>query len=138
MILMSKKESFWKNAHNILGVLLLVSLVGMVLFFNYFRDFFLKLVVISFLYIMFYFLDPIIFKPVGNSVRTMFSNNKFVGRLSAFPVFLFGLYFFYWLSTVLENVLLVSLSPENLVWPYVILWIAIMFAFYWYKASRED
>jgi hypothetical protein len=86
---------------------------------------------------IFFLFDDWIFKPVGKSVKDVFSGNLFVKRWKAFPIFLAEIYLIYFLSTLLENWLTQQISPDKLQSWQVLVWVAIMFGFYWYKASRD-
>ncbi|MFH1358528.1 MAG: hypothetical protein ABIH37_01425 [archaeon] len=126
-----------KEPHNVAWLILLGLILGVVIFFDYFRDSFLKISLIGILFILFYFFDDVLFKPIGNSVKSICSGNLFVKRWKAFPIFLLEIYLIYFLSTLLEGWLETYLAPENLSRWYVLIWIGIMYLFYHYKGSRS-
>ncbi|MBI2558215.1 hypothetical protein HYW20_02745 [Candidatus Woesearchaeota archaeon] len=136
---MAKKDlsDYLKDPHIVAWIILGLFVVVVLVFFDYFKQYFLKIALIGILFMLFYFFDDFIFKPVGKSAKDIFSGNLFVKRWKAFPIFLLEIYVIYFLSTYIENWLSIYLSADKIQWWYVLVWIAIMYGFYWFKASRE-
>lgn len=135
---MLKISNHLKDPHIIAWVILGILVIATFIFFDIIKSVFLKIALIGFLFIIFYFIDGLIFKPVGKSTKDVFSGNLFVKRWKAFPIFLLEIYIIYFLSNYIEGQLNDYLSPDKIQWWYILIWIGIMYAFYWFKASRED
>jgi len=130
-------SDYLKDPHIVAWLILVLMSLGIMIFFDFFKQYFLKIAFIGILFIIFFVFDDFIFKTVGKSVKDIFSGNLFVKRWKAFPIFLAEIYIIYLISELLQNWLTQYLAPEVLKWWYVLIWMAIMFAFYWYKASRN-
>ena len=133
---MTKKFDL-KSPHNVAWIILILMVLAVIIFFDYFRPYFIKIAFIGILFMLFFLFDDWIFKPVGRGVKDIFSGNLFVKRWKSFPIFLAEIYLIYFLSTLLENWLIKHLSPDKLQSWHVLIWVALMFGFYWYKASRD-
>lgn len=126
-----------KEPHNIVWIILgLLSLIS-ILFFDYFKQYFIKIALIGILFILFYLFDDLLFRREGKGVKDIFSGNLYVKRWKAFPIFLLEIYIIYFLSTYIENWLSNYLAPEVIKWWYVLIWLGLMFTFYWYKVTRK-
>lgn len=123
--------------HNVLWFIILGLIVGAV-YFGLFKEIIEKLMVISGLFVAFYFLDPIIFDARGNSVVTLFSRNLFTSRWQAFPVFLLEIFVFWLLSDKVLEPFVTNVVQNDYNGQTVVIWIVLLFAFYWFKASRAD
>lgn len=126
-----------KEPHNVAWIILVLLIICVVVFFDLFRNSFLKISLIGILFILFYFFDDFLFQPIGNSVKSFCSGNLFVKRWKAFPIFLLEIYVIYFLSTLLETWLEIYLAPESLSRWYVLIWLGVMYTFYHYKGSRS-
>jgi hypothetical protein len=134
---MSKLTKKLKEPHMVAWIILIVMILATLIFFNFFKQYFLKIALIGLLFILFYFFDGLLFKPVANRTKDIFSGNLFVKRWKAFPIFLAELYLIYFLSSLLENWLSNYLSPQNIQWWYVLVWLGVMYGFYYFKASKD-
>ncbi len=134
---MTKLSNKLKEPHIVAWIILIIMIIATLIFFNFFKQYFLKIALIGILFILFYFFDTFLFKTVAGRATDIFSGNKFVKRWKAFPIFLVELYLIYFLSSILENWLDNYLSPENIKWWYVLIWLAIMYGFYYLKISKD-
>ena len=130
-------SDYLRDPHVVVWLILIGMIAAVLFFFDLFKQYFLKIALIGILFVLFYVFDDFIFKPVGKSTKNIFSGNLFVKRWKAFPIFLAEIYLIYFLSNVIEGWLDNYLSPENIQWWYVIIWVGLMYAFYWYKGSRD-
>lgn len=132
-----KIKKYLKDPHIVAWLILFIFVAVVLIFFDYFKPYFVKIALIGILFLLFYFFDDLLFKAVGNSVKDLFSQQLFVKRWKAFPIFLVEIYIIYFLSNLIENWLNNYLLEDKLSRWYVIIWILIMFSFYWFKGSRE-
>lgn len=134
---MTKLSGKLKEPHIVSWIILIVIILATLIFFNFFKQYFLKIALIGVLFILFYFFDTLLFKTVAGRATDIFSGSKFVKRWKAFPIFLVEVYIIYFLSSVLENLLSNYLSVENIKWWYVLIWLLIMYGFYYFKISKD-
>ena len=130
-------KDFLKEPHTIAWIILGLIVFAVFIFFDYFKSYFLKIALIGLLFILFYYIDGLLFNPVAKRAKDIFSGNLFVKRWKAFPIFLLEIYLIYFLSSFLENQLNLYLSPEKLSHWYVLIWIGIMYLFYYFKGSGD-
>lgn len=128
---------FFKEPHNIVWIIFGLLALGVMVFFDYFKQYFIKIALIGILFILFYLFDDFLFRKEGKGVKDFFSGDLYVKRWKAFPIFLLEIYIIYFLSTVIENWLESYLAADLIKWWYVLIWIGLMFVFYWYKACRD-
>jgi len=130
-------NNFFKEPHNIVWIILGLLALGVMIFFDYFKQYFIKIALIGVLFILFYIFDDLLFRKEGKGVKDFFSGDLYVKRWKAFPIFLLEIYVIYFLSTIIENWLESYLAADLIKWWYVLIWLGLMFAFYWYKACRD-
>lgn len=131
-------KRFLRDPHTILwlGVIVLLLIATV---FGLFTDIIVDVMIISGLFVTFYFIDPLIFDVRGNSVVTLFSGHLYTKRWQAFPVFLLELFIFSWASNNIIEPLARGVLNDNIISPVpVFIWFAFIFGFYWFKASRKD
>ena len=126
-----------KDPHVIAWIILALFVVLAWFFFDYFKQYFLKIALIGILFVLFYFFDGFLFSTINKQTKDVFSGNLFVKRWKAFPIFLVEIYIIYFLASVIETWLGEYLSPEKMQWWYVLVFIVLMYIFYYFKASRE-
>jgi hypothetical protein len=117
--------------------ILVASVLVVFFFFDLFEEYFLGIAIIGLLFILFHILDDLLFSLIAKKTTSILSGNLLIRSLKAFPIFLFGIYLIFFLSSRLEHFLSDFLSEENLTWWYALIWIGIMYAFYYLKLSRD-
>jgi hypothetical protein len=128
----------WLEPHNVSWIVLALLVVVSWIFFASIKPYFIEVASIGVLFVVFYIVDDIIFRPVGNSTKDIFSGNLFVKRWKAFPIFLIEIYVIYFASNYLQEAFGEYLQPDKIQWWYMLVWLAFMYAFYYLKASRDN
>jgi hypothetical protein len=136
-LLERKIRRFFHDPLNIAWVVLGVLVLFFTIFFNYFKQYFLKIALIGLFFIMFYWLDSKLYTPAKENVRNFFSGDPFAKKWKAFPVFLLEVYLVYLLSGIVQVLVQDYITPNVLRRWHVILWMAIMFLFYLFGMRKK-
>lgn len=82
--------------------------------------------------------DKVIFSTAGNSVKTLFSGNRFASRLDGFPMFLMEILLIAYGGSLLNEWLEDTLTSNALPPLFLVGWMLSLIAYYWFVGSREN
>ncbi len=132
-----KLRKFFSDPLNISWIVLGVLLIVFLVFFDYYRKHFLKTSLIGIFFMMFFWLDGVIFRPASERLRYFAKSDPFAKKWKMFPVFLVEVYLAYLVASLMYYWLGRHITPDMVHRWYVIPWLIVMFGFYWHKTRKE-
>lgn len=112
----------------------IVALVGMMVFF---KGYVKQMINISILFLIFWYLEPIIFGMTGTTVTTLLSRGRKVTEWKRFPLFFLVTILVYVLYSGVEMALDLAFPEEHVNPVFVIMWLGMLFLLWVYKFSKE-
>lgn len=127
-------EKLKKDTFAIIWIIFAAVLVAMtVLFKQYVKG----MIVISLLFLIFWYLEPLMFGATGKTVTAYLSRGQKVPRWKRFPLFFLVIILVYVLYSAIQMALDAAFPQESVNIVFVVLWLGFLFLLWHYKFSRE-
>ena len=129
-----KVESLKKDVYAIMWIALIIALIAMTFFAKaYIRD----MLVISILFLIFWFLEPFLFGATGKTVTAFLSRGRKVPRWKRFPLFFLVIVMLYVLYSGIQAVMTYAFPAGSVNVVIVALWLGFLFLIWNYKVVGE-
>lgn len=127
-------EKLKKDTFAIIWIIFAAVLVAMtVLFKQYVKG----MIVISLLFLIFWYLEPLMFGATGKTVTAYLSRGQKVPRWKRFPLFFLVIILVYVLYSAIQMALDAAFPQESVNIVFVVLWLGFLFLLWHYKFSKE-
>jgi hypothetical protein len=129
-----KVERLKKDMYAIIWIAMIAALVGMTFFAKlYVRD----MMVISILFVLFWYLEPFLYGMHGKSITALLSRGHSVPRWKRFPIFFLEIILLYAIYSGLQSALESAFPAGSVNIVIVGLWLGFLFLLWVYKFSKE-
>ena len=122
-----------KDIFAIIWIIFAAALALMTLFFKvYLRD----MIVISIMFILFWFLEPVMYGMHGRSITSLLSRGQTVPKWKRFPLFFLEIILLYIIYAALQTVIESTLPASAVNFILVLLWVGFLFLLWQYYFSE--
>jgi hypothetical protein len=115
----------------------LAFIAVLVLMTYFFKPYVKGMIVISILFVIFWFLEPFLLGTPGSKVSTYLSNGQRVPGWKRFPLFFLVIILLYLIYTGVQYGLELAFPEESVNIVFVALWVGFLFLLWHYKFSKE-
>jgi hypothetical protein len=104
----------------------------------YFKSYVKEMINISVLFMIFFYLEPLMFGVTGTTVTTLLSRGRKVANWKRFPLFFLIIIMVYVMYTGVQAILDMAFPEEHVNIIFVLMWLGMLFLLWIYKFSMES
>jgi len=114
-------------------VLFIVAFVVMTV---YLKSYVKEMINISVLFMIFFYLEPLMFGVTGKTVTTVLSKGQNVPNWKRFPLFFLVIVLVYFMYSGIQEMLDIAFPEEHVNIVFVLMWLGLLFLLWVYKFSK--
>jgi len=123
-----------KDTYAIIWIVFIAAILIMAFFFKqYLQD----LVIVSVLFILFWYLEPVFFGATGKTVTTMLAKGRRVPKWKRFPLFFLAIILLEVVYIILDVGMEMAFPANSINIVFVIMWLGFLFLLWVFKLSKE-
>jgi|GEM_PF-3359654 len=131
------QKKVYTLSHDVFVYIWLVFATVLMLMTFFFKPYVKGAIIISLLFVIFWFLEPFLLGTPGSKVSAYLSNGKRVPGWKRFPLFFLVIILLYVIYTGIQYVLDLAFPAESVNVVFVALWVGFLFLLWHYKFSKE-
>ncbi|MEM5804863.1 MAG: hypothetical protein QXU82_03425 [Candidatus Aenigmatarchaeota archaeon] len=133
-IAQKKARELKQDTYAYIWIIFIIALALMTL---YFKMYIKEMINVSALFILFWYLEPLMFGVTGTTATTILGKGKFIPAWKRFPLFFLVIIFVYVLYNGVKMVLDIAFPEEHVNFVFVIMWLGLLYLLWIYKFSKE-
>jgi len=123
---------------DVFALIWIVFAVALLIMSVYFKEYVKDMIVISIMFILIRYLEPILYNMHGNSVTTFLSRGAHVPKWKRFPLFFLEIIFLYIVFQGLQLLIEYAFPTTSINIIVVIFWLGFLFFLWYYALSKEE
>ncbi|MEM5814371.1 MAG: hypothetical protein QXD77_00980 [Candidatus Aenigmatarchaeota archaeon] len=123
--------------HDVFAYIWAIFIAVFIILTIYFKTYVKEMIVISALFLIFWFIEPLMFGVTGKTVTTILSKGKEVAEWKRFPLFFLVIIFLYVLYNGIGMVISMAFPEESINVVFVVMWLGFLYLLWVYKFSKE-
>ena len=131
------KKKVYTFSRDVFTFIWLAFIAIIILMTFYFKPYVKGMIVISILFVIFWFLEPFLLGTPGSKVSSYLSNGRKVPGWKRFPLFFLVIVLLYIIYTGIQYALQLAFPEESVNIVFVALWVGFLFLLWHYKFSKE-
>ena len=131
------KGKFREIGHDVFTYIWIAFIISLILVMMFFRGYVKQMINMSVLFLIFWYLEPLVFGMTGTTMTTLISRGRKVVEWKRFPLFFLVTILVYLIYSGVEMVLDMAFPEEHINPVFVIMWLAMLFLLWVYKLSKE-
>ncbi|MEM0372751.1 MAG: hypothetical protein QXO69_02870 [archaeon] len=129
-----KVEELKQDTYAFIWLLFIVVLVAMSV---YFKAYIKEMINVSILFLIFWYVEPMMFGATGTTVTTLLGRGKKVPAWKRFPLFFIVIILVYVLYNGIQFALNTAFPEESVNIVFIAMWLVMLFLLWVYKFSKE-
>ncbi|MFH0829559.1 MAG: hypothetical protein V1887_00145 [Candidatus Aenigmatarchaeota archaeon] len=122
--------------HDVFTYIWIAFIVALILTMMFFRGYVKQMINMSVLFLIFWYLEPLVFGMTGTTMTTLLSRGRKVAEWKRFPLFFVVTILVYVIYSGVEMVLDLAFPEEHINPVFVIMWLGMLFLLWVYKFSK--